>query len=134
MKNLTGVLVFSLSLLFTSGCRKSTGENPDLMDASRMDSGTTESATGKAEGGLREGADAGATQALAGRESTEACVDRWLEEHKLDRYGHPEGTMYAGGTPLFNEATGETRDRLEYVYERQPEAKKACASAGATGK
>lgn len=134
MKNLTGVLVFSLSLLFTSGCRKSTGENPDPMAASRMDSGTSEPATGKSEGGLREDSDAGAPQALAVRESIEACVDRWLAEHKLDRYGHPEGTMYAGGTPLFNEATGESRDRLDYVYERQPEAKKACAAAGSTGK
>jgi hypothetical protein len=134
MKNLTGVLVFSLSLLLASGCRKSTGENPDPVDATRMDSGTSEPATGKAEGALK-GSDGGATkEALGGKESTEACVDRWLKEHKLDQYGHPEGTMYAGGTPLFNEATGESRDRLEYVFEQQPEAKKACASSGTTGK
>ena len=63
--------------------------------------------------------------------SLEACVDRWLESHKLDRYGHAEGTMYAGGSPLFNEATGERRDRLEYVFSRQPDARKACADTGA---
>ncbi len=57
-------------------------------------------------------------------------MDRWLQEHKLDRYGNAEGTMYTGGTPLFNEATGESRDRLEYVFERQPEARKACARQG----
>jgi hypothetical protein len=56
-----------------------------------------------------------------------ACVDKWLDEHGLDMYGHPKGAMYAGGTPLFNEVTGERRDRLEYVYERQPDARKACA-------
>ncbi len=56
----------------------------------------------------------------------ETCVDRWLQAHKLDPYGHEEGTMYAGGSPLFNEATGERRDRLEYVFARQPDARKAC--------
>jgi hypothetical protein len=65
------------------------------------------------------------------RAAQEACVDKWLNGKKMDRYGHPEGTMYMGGTPLFNEQTGEATDRLEYVYRRQPEAKKACAGAGA---
>jgi hypothetical protein len=63
------------------------------------------------------------------RQAQESCLDKWLKEKKLDRYGHPEGTMYAGGTPLFNEMTGESRDRLDYVYERQPEARKLCAAA-----
>jgi len=57
----------------------------------------------------------------------EACVDQWLTARKLDPYGSPAGTMYAGGTPLFDERTGETRDRLEYVYSRHPEARAACA-------
>ncbi len=35
--------------------------------------------------------------------------------------------MYAGGTPLFDERTGERRERLPYVYEKQPAAKQACA-------
>ncbi len=61
-----------------------------------------------------------------GRSQEETCVDRWLSARGLDRYGHPEGTMYAGGTPLFDERTGETKDRLAYVYERHPEAKQQC--------
>ena len=65
------------------------------------------------------------------KSALEACVDRWLEAHKMDRYGHAHGTMYPGGTPLFNEATGERRDRLEYVFSRQPDARKACADTGA---
>ena len=65
------------------------------------------------------------------RKKVEECVDRWLEARKLDRYGHPEGTMYPGGTPLFDESTGESRDRLEYVFAQQPEAKKACLHPGA---
>lgn len=57
----------------------------------------------------------------------ESCVADWLEAKKLDEYGSPEGTMYAGGSPLFDESTGKTRDRLGLVYEKQPEAKTACA-------
>jgi hypothetical protein len=37
--------------------------------------------------------------------------------------------MYAGGSPIFNEMTGEARERLDYVYERQPEAQKTCTTA-----
>jgi hypothetical protein len=68
------------------------------------------------------------------RAAQEACVDKWLTGKKLDRYGHPEGTMFAGGSPLFNEQTGETTDRLDYVYKRQPEAKKTCAVAAGVKK
>lgn len=56
----------------------------------------------------------------------EACVDAWLAARGLDPYGSSEGTMYAGGSPLFDERTGETTDRLEYVYAKHPEARAAC--------
>jgi hypothetical protein len=82
------------------------------------------------EAGVAAGADGGLARApLQGpaRDREEACVDRWLTARRLDRYGNPEGTMYAGGTPLFNEATGERIDRLAFVYQRQPEARAACA-------
>ena len=61
------------------------------------------------------------------RAEEEACVDRWLAERKLDRYGSPAGTMYTGGTPLFDERTGRSIDRLDYVYGKHPEARAACA-------
>ncbi len=67
------------------------------------------------------------SSARAARAREEKCLDRWLAERKLDPYGMPEGTMYAGGTPLFDEATGRQIDRLEYVYRKHPEAKAACA-------
>jgi len=71
--------------------------------------------------------DAGSTADAGGANAArEACVDRWLASRKLDRYGSKQGTMYTGGTPLFDERTGETRDRLEYVFSRYPEAKAAC--------
>jgi len=70
--------------------------------------------------------------AKAARAREEKCVDRWLAQRKLDPYGSPEGTMYAGGTPLFNEATGRQIDRLDYIYRQHPEAKAACAPAPKT--
>jgi hypothetical protein len=61
------------------------------------------------------------------RATEEACVDRWLSEHGLDAFGSPRGTQYAGGTPLFDEASGKAVDRLAYVYGKQPQAKVRCA-------
>lgn len=61
--------------------------------------------------------------------SEEACVDAWLAKNKLDAYGSAEGTMYAGGSPLFDERTGESKNRLEFVYARHPAAQKACRAA-----
>lgn len=57
----------------------------------------------------------------------ESCVSDWLKTKKLDEYGSQEGTMYAGGSPLFDEATGKSRNRLELVYDEHPDAKTACA-------
>ena len=71
----------------------------------------------------------GMPQASRDRAQEEACVDRWLAQRKLDPYGNEEGMMYAGGTPLFDERTGRSTDRLEYVYKKHPEARAACAPA-----
>ncbi|HEX8823572.1 MAG TPA: hypothetical protein VF794_26860 [Archangium sp.] len=123
--------------VLVAGCPKKTGENggdpvenPSYRDAGQQTSppatvsGTTPTPTPTTDG------DSG-TQAQGANPAVEACVDRWLQERKMDRYGHPEGTMYAGGSPLFNEATGESKDRLEYVFGRNPEARKACAAKSA---
>jgi hypothetical protein len=59
--------------------------------------------------------------------ATEACADKYIAEHKLNEYGDPEGTVYAGGTPLFDEATGTRTERLDYVLSKHPEIQKACA-------
>lgn len=66
------------------------------------------------------------TAVAASREAEEACLDQWLAARGLDPYGSSEGTLYAGGTPLFDERTGERRDRLEYVYKRHPAARESC--------
>ncbi|MFH0892420.1 MAG: hypothetical protein V1867_06605 [Candidatus Falkowbacteria bacterium] len=54
------------------------------------------------------------------REAKDA-IDAWLATNGLNRYGDPIGTYYAGGTPLFNEMTGEAIDRFEYILEKRPE-------------
>ncbi len=79
-------------------------------------------------GGRSGGADAGqvaGSDAGRGARGT-SCLDRWLEGQHLNEYGDPPGTVYAGGTPLFDERTGQRRTRAEYVFSRHPEAKKAC--------
>ena len=57
------------------------------------------------------------------------CVEKWLKGHGLDDYGNPRGTMYAGGTPTFDEATGRTVDRWSLVVKNRPEALQSCAVA-----
>ncbi len=48
-------------------------------------------------------------------------IEAWLKRERRNEYGDPEDTMYAGGTPLFDERTGQTRDRFEYILSRHPE-------------
>lgn len=55
-----------------------------------------------------------------------ACVDEWLQAHTLDAYGNPQGTMYMGGTPLFDEATGQHLPRQAFLATRRPDALRAC--------
>jgi hypothetical protein len=85
--------------------------------------------TGAQAGKASAGSSYAATLSPSEKQAQENCIDKWLKGKKMDRYGHDEGTMYAGGSPIFNEMTGEARERLDYVYERQPDAKKACATA-----
>ena len=48
-------------------------------------------------------------------------IDKWLEENNLNRYGDSMDIFYTGGTPLFNEATGESKERFEYIMEKIPD-------------
>ncbi len=47
-------------------------------------------------------------------------IDKWLEDNNLNRYGDKKDTFYSGGTPLFNEKTGESIDRYEYILKKHP--------------
>ena len=52
---------------------------------------------------------------------TKARIDRWIKKEGRNPYGDAPDTVYAGGTPLFNESTGQVRDRYEYILEKHPE-------------
>jgi len=54
-------------------------------------------------------------------EATRRRIDLWLSDRHLNPYGDPPGTEYTGGTPLFNEKTGERKDRYEYILAKHPE-------------
>lgn len=45
-------------------------------------------------------------------------IDEMIRKNGLNEFGDPKGTMYAGGTPLFNERTGEMHDRYDYILKR----------------
>jgi hypothetical protein len=45
-------------------------------------------------------------------------IDEMIRKSGLNEFGDPKGTMYAGGTPLFNERTGQMQDRYEYILKR----------------
>jgi len=45
-------------------------------------------------------------------------ADKWLEEQGLNSYGDEAGTMYMGGTPLFNESTGKSTYRYDYLKKK----------------
>jgi len=50
-----------------------------------------------------------------------AKIDQWLKEKDLNEYGDAPGTMYTGGTPLFNEQTGQSMDRYSYLLQKFPD-------------
>jgi len=46
--------------------------------------------------------------------------DSWLNRQGLNKYGDSVDTMYTGGSPLFNEYTGESVDRYLYLTIKFP--------------
>ena len=54
-------------------------------------------------------------------DDTKRRIEEWIRERGLNEFGDRPGTMYAGGTPLFDEFTGRKRDRYEYILKRHPE-------------
>lgn len=45
----------------------------------------------------------------------------WLRHNDFNRYGDEPGTAYAGGTPLFNEATGEFLTLYQLLVKKYPD-------------
>ncbi len=47
-------------------------------------------------------------------------IEAWIIENDLNQYGDPKDTVYIGGTPLFDEKTGESIDKYEYILRNHP--------------
>lgn len=48
-------------------------------------------------------------------------IEKWLTDNSLNRYGDAMDIFYAGGTPLFDEATGKSIERFEYILKNHPD-------------
>jgi hypothetical protein len=48
----------------------------------------------------------------------QARIDAWLEQQQLNEYGDPADTMYAGGSPLFDEKTGKFTERYAHIVDK----------------
>lgn len=48
-------------------------------------------------------------------------IDIWLQSNNFNTYGDPFGTVYPGGTPLFDEETGKRESRLQYLLRKYPD-------------
>lgn len=53
-------------------------------------------------------------------DSEKLLIDSWLQENNLNQYGDRKDTAYTGGTPLFDERTGERTDRYDYLIKKFP--------------
>jgi hypothetical protein len=49
------------------------------------------------------------------------AIDTWLEKKGLNRYGDAKNAVYTGGTPLFDEATGKSVERYDYILNKFPD-------------
>ncbi len=58
-------------------------------------------------------------------DETKRRIDQFIRERGLNEFGDPKGTVYAGGTPLFNELTGKSIDRYDYILKRHPELRRS---------
>lgn len=48
-------------------------------------------------------------------------IQNWIKNSGLNAYGDPQGTVYLGGTPLFDERTGQAIDLYVYIYGAHPD-------------
>lgn len=47
-------------------------------------------------------------------------IEKWIKDTDRNYYGDPSDTYYTGGTPLFNEMTGQTTERCQYILNNHP--------------
>ncbi len=56
-------------------------------------------------------------------DKTKQKIDEWIRRENRNQYGDSKDTMYMGGTPLFDERSGQMKDRYEYILNKHPELK-----------
>lgn len=54
-------------------------------------------------------------------ETEKELIESWIIKNDLNQHGDPEDTVYMGGTPLFDEKTGESIDKYEYILRKHPD-------------
>jgi hypothetical protein len=59
--------------------------------------------------------------AQAPSEAEKSRIEVWIQAEGLNSYGDPADTLYAGGTPLFDETTGQYIDRYDYILGNHPD-------------
>ena len=47
--------------------------------------------------------------------SEKAKIEKWITDNGLNEFGDPADTLYAGGTPLFDESNGKWINRYDYI-------------------
>jgi uncharacterized membrane protein YvbJ len=50
-----------------------------------------------------------------------AQIKQWIINENRNSYGDRKGTIYIGGTPLFDESTGKYTDLYEYILQTHPD-------------
>jgi hypothetical protein len=65
-------------------------------------------------------------RSAAALDPTTVCMDAATHDAKTNRFGDPLDTAYAGGSPLFDEATGRTLTRWDYIARHHPEIAAKC--------
>ena len=63
----------------------------------------------------------GETESVTTSMNEKEKIDAWIKANNLNEYGDPIDTAYAGGTPLFDEATGKSIDKYEYIINKHPD-------------
>ena len=48
-------------------------------------------------------------------------LDDRIKQEGLNEFGDKKNTMYTGGTPLFDEMTGQMEDRHEHIKRKHPD-------------
>jgi len=53
--------------------------------------------------------------------SEKSLIDTWIVANNLNECGDPKDTMYTGGSCLFDESTGQNRDKYELIIGKFPQ-------------